>query len=83
MRSYFFQRIVLGPGIVRIFLSGLFAVEHNLKHTISFPSLNGFALRLCRRHLAKRGGEPGLSASRTHAKELGATWAPELTARKI
>jgi hypothetical protein len=44
MRSYFFQRIVLGPGIVRIFLSGLVAVEHNLKHAITFPSLNGFAL---------------------------------------
>jgi hypothetical protein len=76
MRSYFFQRIVLGPGIVRIFLSGLVAVEHNLKHAITFPSLNGFALDYAD-DIWQKGCEPGCSTSPAHAKELGAAWTPE------
>jgi hypothetical protein len=76
MRSYFFQRIVLGPGIV-ISFSGRVEVEHNLKHAISFPSLNGFAQEYADDNWQKGGNPRAPSTALDHTKRLGAAWAPE------
>ena len=70
MRSYFFQRIVLGPGIVEDLLSGRVAVEHNPEAHPFISSLNGFALDYAD-DIWQRGGEPGVFGLASSRKIIG------------